>query len=76
MTDPTSRFSTRVDNYIRYRPSYPEPIISWLGSACGLTSGSTVADIGSGTGILAELFLRNGNPVWGIEPNFAMREAG
>lgn len=76
MTDPTRRFSTRVDNYIRYRPSYPAEVIAWLGSACGLTSAAVVADMGSGTGILAELFLRNGNLVFGVEPNREMREAG
>jgi SAM-dependent methyltransferase len=35
-----------------------------------------VADIGSGTGILSEMFLRNGNLVYGVEPNAAMRQAG
>jgi SAM-dependent methyltransferase len=35
-----------------------------------------VADVGSGTGFLTELFLENGNPVFGIEPNREMREAG
>ena len=34
-----------------------------------------VADIGSGTGILTELFLRNGNPILVVEPNRDMREA-
>lgn len=37
---------------------------------------SVVADIGSGTGKLSELFLRNGNPVYGVEPNPEMRAAG
>jgi ubiquinone/menaquinone biosynthesis C-methylase UbiE len=31
--------------------------------------------VGSGTGILSELFLINGNRVFGIEPNKEMREA-
>jgi ubiquinone/menaquinone biosynthesis C-methylase UbiE len=35
-----------------------------------------IADIGSGTGILAEMFLQNGNAVYGVEPNREMREAG
>lgn len=35
-----------------------------------------VADIGSGTGILTEIFLRNGNLVYGVEPNPQMRAAG
>src|SRR5205085_307068 len=43
---------------------------------CRLTQQSIIADIGSGTGILSELFLKNGNRVFGIEPNLPMREAG
>jgi SAM-dependent methyltransferase len=35
-----------------------------------------IADVGSGTGLLAELFLQNGNPVLGVEPDEAMRKAG
>src|SRR5215469_10414253 len=74
--DPTRRFSSRVDNYIRYRPGYPGEIIELLKKECGLTRASVVADIGSGTGKLTELFLANGNEVFGIEPNKEMRDAG
>jgi SAM-dependent methyltransferase len=31
--------------------------------------------VGSGTGLLSELFLKNGNRVYGVEPNRGMREA-
>jgi len=41
-----------------------------------LTSRSVIADLGSGTGLFAEIFLRNGNPVFGVEPNAEMRNAG
>ena len=74
--DPTKRFSSRVDNYINARPRYPEEIISILREDCGLTPGASVADIGSGTGILTEMFLRNGNDIFAVEPNAGMREAG
>lgn len=76
MLAPTDRFSSRVENYVKYRPGYPAVILDWLRAECGLTPGATVADIGSGTGRLAELFLRNGNRVLGVEPNREMREAG
>src|SRR3954452_15386743 len=76
MTDPTQRFSSRVDDYVRYRPSYPKAVLELLRKDCRLTSASTIADVGSGTGILSELFLENGNHVFGIEPNKEMREAG
>src|SRR5215213_4086582 len=76
MTDPTQRFASRVENYIKYRPSYPAEIVTLLAAECGLTPESAIADVGSGTGILSELWLRNGNPVYGIEPNREMRLAG
>jgi SAM-dependent methyltransferase len=75
-TDPTGRFSTRVADYVKYRPSYPAAVLGLLEAECGLTPRSVLADVGSGTGILSELFLKNGNRVYGVEPNREMREAG
>lgn len=75
MKNSTLRFSSRVGNYIKYRPGYPSAVINTLAGECGLTEKSIVADIGSGTGILSELFLKHGNPVFGVEPNREMREA-
>ncbi len=75
MTDPTKRFSSRVENYARYRPDYPHEVIAALQEECGLTSTSLIADIGSGTGFLTRLFLQNGNPVFAVEPNPDMRAA-
>jgi SAM-dependent methyltransferase len=37
---------------------------------------TVIADVGSGTGILARLFLENGNRVIAVEPNDEMRRAG
>jgi SAM-dependent methyltransferase len=76
MLDPTQRFSNRVENYIKYRPGYPKAILDLLRRECRLNPASAIADIGSGTGILARLFLVNGNRVFGVEPNQEMREAG
>jgi len=67
------RFSQRVDNYVRYRPRYPEAVLDLLKAECGLTAVHAIADVGSGTGILSELFLKNGNPVFGVEPDPEMR---
>jgi SAM-dependent methyltransferase len=72
----TSRFSDRVDNYVRYRPGYPSEVLQVLKSACGLVPGHFVADIAAGTGIWTRMLLENGNPVFGVEPNAEMREAG
>jgi SAM-dependent methyltransferase len=51
-------------------------VVQTLAHDCGLHGASTVADIGSGTGFLAKLFLDFGCSVIGVEPNQEMREAG
>lgn len=66
----------RVENYARYRPGYPQEILDLPRERYGLTRDSEVADIGSGTGALARMFLENGNRVHGVEPNAEMRLAG
>lgn len=76
ITNATTRFSSRVDDYVKYRPDYPIEIIDVLAARCGLVPESVIADVGSGTGILTRFFLENGNPVVGVEPNREMREAG
>lgn len=73
--DPKKRFSSRVENYIKYRPSYPLEIIDFLKKKNFLSKNTVIADIGSGTGILTKIFLDNGNKVYAVEPNKDMREA-
>ena len=75
MNESTKRFSSRVDNYVRYRPSYPAGVLETLRQECGLTPAHEIADIGAGTGLLSEQFLRNGNRVYAVEPNREMRQA-
>ena len=72
---PTERFSDRVTDYVNYRPDYPNALFGHLIKQCGLTPDHTVADIGSGTGVLTKHFLENGNRVYGVEPNTNMRLA-
>ena len=73
--DPLKRFSSRVENYTRYRPRYPQSVLEFIRRDLGLQSSFVIADIGSGTGISSELFLAAGNKVFGIEPNGEMRQA-
>jgi len=73
---PTQRFSSRVGNYSRFRPSYPAEIVGILRQECGLSPESVIADVASGTGIFTRLLLENGNRAFGVEPNDAMRKAG
>jgi len=76
MNDSISRFTRTVENYVKYRPGYPFEIVEFLQKTCQFDAGHIVADIASGTGFLAEIFLRHGNHVIGIEPNKDMRAAG
>ncbi len=72
---PTERFSNRVETYVKYRPGYPDAVISLLQETCGLTGRSVVADVGAGTGIFTEDLLKVAGTVFAIEPNEAMRQA-
>ena len=74
--DAKQRFSSRVADYARYRPSYPAAVLDLLRAECSLRPDHAIADIGSGTGLLSELFLKNGNRVFGVEPNLEMRQGG
>ncbi len=74
--DSKQRFSSRVDNYVKYRPGYPIGVLETLRDECGLSPAAFVADVGSGTGLLARLFLDFGCHVYGVEPNPEMRAAG
>jgi ubiquinone/menaquinone biosynthesis C-methylase UbiE len=74
MTDNTQRFTGRVEDYDRYRQRYPsEEVLALLRTWCGLEPDWLIADIGAGTGMLAEVFLENGNRTLAVEPNADMR---
>jgi ubiquinone/menaquinone biosynthesis C-methylase UbiE len=73
--DYTRRFTGRASFYSTSRPTYPHQILDILKSEIGFDQTKVVADIGSGTGLLSELFLTNGNRVIGVEPNDDMRNS-
>jgi len=73
--DNTQRFTGRAEDYDRYRQRYPaEEVLTRLRAWCGLTPSWLVADIGAGTGMVAEVFLANANRVLAVEPNPDMRD--
>lgn len=74
--DAKQRFSNRVADYARYRPSYPSSVVQLVREECGLRPEHVIADLGSGTGLLSKLFVDHGNRVCGVEPNPEMRAAG
>ncbi len=75
-TDATTRFSTKAGVYAKARPRYPATVVTFLESQGILHSGSTMVDLGSGTGLSAQPFLEAGYPVIGVEPNDPMRKEG
>lgn len=74
--DSVARFSNRADHYVKYRPHYSTDVVRALQQACSLRPEHVIADVGCGPGLLAEVFLENGNLVIGVEPNPEMRHAG
>ena len=69
------RFTNRVANYVKYRPSYPDSYLNYLTSEFGVSSKSVIADIGAGTGILSKLSAPRVRTVYAVEPNPEMRVA-
>jgi SAM-dependent methyltransferase len=72
---PTERFTSRVEEYRRFRPGYPAAIVDLLEKECGLTNAATVVDVAAGTGLLSEIFLERGYAMEAVEPNEKMRSA-
>jgi SAM-dependent methyltransferase len=66
-------FASAADLYERARPSYPPEAIEWLVAQTGLGPGSTVVDLGAGTGKLTRLLLPSGARVVAVEPIAEMR---
>ena len=75
MSATAERFSQRAAAYAAARPPYPRAIAVDLKAALHLPDHAVVADLGSGTGLSSEIFLRAGCTVIGVEPNADMRAA-
>ena len=74
-THPAVRgFDRAAAIYERGRPDYPRAAIDQLGRALGLAPGTTVVELGSGTGKLTRGLARLGAARVAIEPMAGMRE--
>lgn len=71
----TEKFTGKAAAYSKYRPNYPSAYIEYLVESNSLNLDSTIADIGSGTGILTQQLLDKGFQVHAVEPNDNMRIA-
>ncbi len=68
----TELFTSKAADYDHGRPGYPASLVDWLELAVDARFGQRVADVGCGTGLLAERFIAHGYQVVGIEPDSAM----
>src|SRR3974377_2107929 len=68
----TERFNNRAEAYARYRPEYRAAARQLIASV--LPPPATIADIGSGTGILSRQLLEQRFSVIGVEPSEPMRQ--
>lgn len=75
MRNPTERFSDRVADYVKYRPSYPWDVIEHIAQFLDWSPQPVIGDIGCGPGIFSHLLLERGACVTGIEPNGEMLKA-
>jgi SAM-dependent methyltransferase len=71
--DTVGRFSDRVADYVRYRPTYPAPAVDIILDGLSGRAQLVAADIGAGTGISARLLGDRGVRVVAIEPGEGMR---
>jgi ubiquinone/menaquinone biosynthesis C-methylase UbiE len=71
--DPASRFANKARNYELYRWDYSPQAIEAILNITRLSSVAAVADIGAGTGLLSQHFVRRVGSVVAIEPNGEMR---
>ena len=65
--NPQNRFTDRVEDYVKYRPSYPTAAIDKILE--NFTLPITAADIGAVTGISSRLLATRCVKVIAIEPN-------
>lgn len=68
-----NRFDKKGAAYSAARPSYPDELLNALSEENIIAMGSTVADIGAGTGIFSLQLARLAGSVFAVEPNGDMR---
>lgn len=65
-------FNTKSQNYNQYRLTYPKRLTFYLKKNNILKKDDVIAEFGCGTGKLTDMLLKNGNIVYGVEPNSEM----
>ncbi|MCC7697464.1 class I SAM-dependent methyltransferase [Janthinobacterium sp. EB271-G4-7A] len=65
-------YATAAASYVKGRPDYPPEVSAWLKDSLGLGPGTTVLDLGAGTGKFTPRLLDLGATVIAVEPVPAM----
>lgn len=71
--DTTHVYSSKAAKYARYRWDYAPEAIQTILDVTGVADGSSIADIGAGTGILTRHLVGSAGCVYAVEPNEEMR---
>jgi SAM-dependent methyltransferase len=66
-------YSSQAGTYAKGRPSYPRELVTWLRKTLEIQPGSTVVDLGAGTGKFTQLLESMEIDVVAVEPIEAMR---
>jgi len=69
MAHKSSTHSGKSESYDKGRPEYPAEFFVFLSDEYGLNKGSSIADIGCGTGKVTKNFLQRGSKVFAVEPD-------
>lgn len=69
----SSLYTSKAENYAKYRWEYSEQAIAAIWSVAGVSSQTIVADIGAGPGFVAKHFVDKAGMVYVIEPEKEMR---
>ncbi|MED7788183.1 methyltransferase domain-containing protein [Francisella sp. 19X1-34] len=64
-----SEFSGRALDYEKYRIKYSNYLLSDIYRLAKIDKSSVIADIGAGTGLSTEMFIKQGHKVYLVEPN-------
>lgn len=68
-----SGFGRAAAAYERGRPAYPAEAVAWMAAELGITEGSTVIDLGAGTGKFTRMLGPRRAHIIAVEPVAAMR---